>query len=189
MNHFVHNQKGGLRKTSIVDKQLALFMEEAYLNGEDISYANYMIAAVIHFNPALKSPAMSKLPMCKKSLKGWRNLCPTRSRLPIPWEVTALLVQDCFNLQKYHLAVNMLLMFALYLRPSEALRLRRKDIVPPVRGGPVGYRLWTVVLHPLELGKQSKTKEFDESLMLDLDYHDGIGPFLKHFAVTSSLIR
>eukprot|EP00438_Fugacium_kawagutii_P013923 Skav213475 [mRNA] locus=scaffold565:39265:42440:+ [translate_table: standard] len=148
----------------------------------------------VFYNPSLKSTAMTKLPQCKQSLQGWRKLCPPRSRLPIPWEVVCLLVTKALEEQKRGLALHMLMMFCLYLRPTEALRVRPVDVVEPVKGGGRGYRDYTIVLHPLEVGTSSKTQEFDESLTLDLPYHKGVGhairstcrrfnqelPFLRH---------
>ena len=64
-----------------------------------------------------------------------------------------------------------------YLRPTEALRMRCKDLVrPPARQR--RYRRWTVVLRFLELQHSSKTQEFDETLELDLSYHENVGEAL-----------
>ena len=60
-------------------------------------------------------------------------------------------------------------MYCLYLRPSEGLRLRMKDVIAPVQGKGSCYRWWSFVLHPIELGVPSKTQEFDETLVLDQD--------------------
>ena len=86
---------------------------------------------------------------------------PPRSRLPIPWEVVCLLVMEALDNGQMGLALHMLLMFCLYLRPNEALKIRPQDVVAPVLRGGKGYRFWTVVIHPLELGVASKTLEFD----------------------------
>ena len=96
--------------------------------------------------------------------------------------MTAHLVADCLGQNLHSMALHMLLMFALYLRPTEALRIRKMDVVPPIRRGGIGYQCWCIVLHPLECGRPSKTKEFDESLMLDLEYHKEIGPALYRFS-------
>ena len=64
-----------------------------------------------------------------------------------------------------------------YLRSTEALRMRCKDLVrPPARQR--RYRRWTVVLRFLELQHSSKTQEFDETLELDLSYHENVGEAL-----------
>ena len=73
------------------------------------------------------------------------------------------------------------LMFLLYLRPSEALRIRAGDLIPPLSKAKGGYQKWTVVLHPEEVGIASKTLEFDESLQLDLEYHQGLGEAVQRY--------
>ena len=90
----------------------------------------------------------------------------------------------CLTCDKmYHL--DILLMFCLYLRPSEALRIRMKDVVSPVRGKGSSYRWWSFVLHPLESGVPSKTLEFDETLVLDLPYHKNLGAAVKRFCTSN----
>jgi len=54
-----------------------------------------------------------------------------------------------------------------YTRPSELLRLRVKDAVPPPRGGPRALAMWTLLLNASENCTPSKTGEFDESLSHD----------------------
>lgn len=63
----------------------------------------------------------------------------------------------------------MLMCFHLYLRRGEVTQLRVKDLVPPVLGGSKGLERWSVILHPLEEENPSKTMEFDETLLFDLD--------------------
>lgn len=66
----------------------------------------------------------------------------------------------------------------MYLRPSEAFRLRVQDIVKPVRKGSRGYRHYSILLHPMEEGVPSKTLQRDEMLALDLEYQKWLGPAL-----------
>ena len=81
------------------------------------------------------------------------------------------------------------MMFTMYMRPTEALRVRCVDVVKPTgrRGQP--YRNWTFVMHPFELGVPSKTLEFDESLELDLDYHRGVGDMIHRFITHHGIPR
>lgn len=170
-----------LRAIDVVDSKLSKRLEDLYMDGEDLSAAQYLVAAVMFFNPSLRSPGMQLLPQTKQSMKGWRRLAPEKSRLPVPWEVTAMLVQESFKEKMFHLGLHMLLMFCLYLRPSEALRLRASDIVAPAHNRKKAYQHWTVVLNPQEVGIPSKTFEFDESLQLDLPYHANVGIALAKF--------
>ena len=59
-----------------------------------------------------------------------------------------------------------LIIFVFFLRPSEAFAVRCMDLVAP--RGSVAY--WTLVLHPFERGLPSKTGEFDETVMMKVEY-------------------
>jgi len=67
-------------------------------------------------------------------------------------------------------ALMMLIAFAMYLRPGEVVGLRVSDLVPPIANAGRSAAHWSLVLHPLEEGRPSKTQEFDETLQFDLDY-------------------
>ncbi|CAK9013053.1 Reverse transcriptase domain-containing protein, partial [Durusdinium trenchii] len=172
---------GKLKPPRTVDNILCQELDKLYHDGEDISSAQYLVAAVVFFNSSLRAPAMQKLPKVKQSLKGWRKMAPQRSRLPIPWEVCALLIQWAVDRRLVGIAIHMGLMFLLYLRPSEALRIRAGDLIPPLSKAKGGYQKWTVVLRPEEVGIASKTLEFDESLQLDLEYHQGLGEAVQRY--------
>ncbi|CAE7239903.1 unnamed protein product [Symbiodinium sp. CCMP2592] len=155
-----------------LDQALAEHLEDLYRDGEDLATARYAVAAALFFRPELRSPAMTHLPKVKQSLAGWSKLCPPRSRLPIPYAVVALLALHALSLGLLEIAIYLLLTFSLYMRPSEGLRLRKKDVVRP-SSRQAGFQHWSVVLHPLEVGV---TQEFDECLQLDLPYHQPLGP-------------
>ncbi|CAJ1409470.1 unnamed protein product [Effrenium voratum] len=182
ISQLVTNRSGGLKPAKVVDKVLATYLEEMYHNGEDVSSAQYVVAALCFFRPSLRTPGMVSLPKIKQSLRGWGKLSPPRSRLPVPWEVTCLLVEYAMKSNHVMIGLHILLMFTLYLRPSEALRIRQMDLVAPLKRARAGYQRWTVTLHPLEAARPSKTMEFDETLQFDLDYHQGIGEAVKRQA-------
>ncbi|CAE7615478.1 unnamed protein product [Symbiodinium sp. CCMP2592] len=167
--------RGRLRPLARIDQALAEHLEDLYRDGEDLATARYAVAAALFFRPELRSPAMTHLPKVKQSLAGWSKLCPPRSRLPIPYAVVALLALHALSLGLLEIAIYLLLTFSLYMRPSEGLRLRKKDVVRP-SSRQAGFQHWSVVLHPLEVGVCSKTQEFDECLQLDLPYHQPLGP-------------
>ena len=52
------------------------------------------------------------------------------------------------------------------------------NLVPPVATGSSATR-WTVTLHPCEAGQPSKTREFNQSLALDLERQRELGPSLE----------
>ncbi|CAE7713929.1 unnamed protein product [Symbiodinium sp. CCMP2592] len=167
--------RGRLRPLARIDQALAEHLEDLYRDGEDLATVRYAVAAALFFKPELRSPAMTHLPKVKQGLAGWSKLCPPRSRLPIPYAVVALLALHALSLGLLEIAIYLLLTFSLYMRPSEGLRLRKKDVVRP-SSRQTGFQHWSVVLHPLEVGVCSKTREFDECLQLDLPYHQPLGP-------------
>ncbi|OLQ05790.1 hypothetical protein AK812_SmicGene10971 [Symbiodinium microadriaticum] len=173
----VLDNHGRLKDMEAVDEIVTSHLEELYMDGEDLSMGQYTVAAIQYFNPVWRGPLVNKLPRVKQSLTGWRRLAPAKSRLPVPYEVVALMATKAFKCKLNQIGLYLLLAFALYLRPSEGLRLRVQDMVRPTRQrGP--YSRWTFVLHPTEGQVPSKTQEYDESLQLDLDYHRGLGEAL-----------
>ncbi|CAE7241575.1 unnamed protein product [Symbiodinium sp. CCMP2592] len=174
--HLVMSVTGTLMPTAELDANLAGHLEHLFLEGEDLSAAQYLIAAISFFVPAIKAMGMQALPRVRQRIQGWRRLCPPQSRLPVPFEVVALVFLWAVESQRIALGFHLLLSFMLYLRPGEALGLRAtaKDVVPPA-GRRKKSSPWTFVLHPLEVGQASKTQEFDETVGLDLPYHAGVG--------------
>ena len=60
--------------------------------------------------------------------------------------------------------------FAHCLSPPETLSPRCRDLVRAPTCGPKKQLVWSVLLHPLEREKTSKTRNFDESLLIDVAY-------------------
>ena len=79
---------------------------------------------------------------------------------------------------QWEMAVATVMCVIFYLRPSELLDLRTCQLVPPLTDGRSYQRRWTLVLHPMELGRPSKTNRWDDSRMLDLDEHQFLAPAL-----------
>ena len=64
---------------SRLDILLTEYLEFLYLEGEDLSKANY-VAAVLYKVPGTKGS--HSLPKTQQSMKGWRRLCPPRHECP-----------------------------------------------------------------------------------------------------------
>ena len=133
----------------------------------------YVVASVNFHRPELRGSQI--LPRTHQSLKGWRVLCPPRSRMPLPYEVICLLSREAVLKGKIEISLALLLTFFCYLRPTEYEKLRVCDIVAPVAKGGEAYRWWSVLLHPMEMGIPSKTAQWDEALRLDLPYQQFLG--------------
>ena len=160
-----------------VDIKTAEYLEELYLDGEGLAYAQRVVAAVLFFVPVLGKGARGQLPRAVQALKGFRRLDPPKARLPFPWEVVAMLANGLVLRGLAPMALALLLMFELYLRPGETFGILTGGLVPPVRrqGGRSQY---DIVLFPFEEQQPSKTQEFDHALSLDLTRHAELGPAL-----------
>ena len=154
-------------KASVLDQALCRMLNIMFSDGEDLSHAQYMLAASLFFNPHLKSSKQMALPLTKQTLQGWKKLDPPKARLPLPWEAVCGLVELSFLEGQREIGLMMLLCFCLYLRPGEVTRLRVQDLVPPVHGSGGGGAEWTAILHPLEEHIPSKTQEYDETVSFD----------------------
>ena len=75
-------------------------------------------------------------------------------------------------------AVYVVLTFTGYLRPSETLRLRRKDLVCPMPG--TRCRHWSVVLHAQQHQVPSKTLAYNEVVPMDLEEFAFLDPALQY---------
>ena len=124
-----------------------------------------MIAAWFHFSPHFGKRGVRLLPRVTRTLKGWHRHCPARSRTPVPWIVIAMIVVKMLRHGEPGMACWVVISFWCYLRPSECMRLRKKDLVPPVaRVTPH----WIVVVAPSEAGiVTTKVGEQDDSVMWD----------------------
>ena len=61
------------------------------MDGDTLSQAQYLVAAVQFHLPHLRSPKLMMLPTARQTLQGWRKLDPPMSRLPFPHEVVCLM--------------------------------------------------------------------------------------------------
>ncbi|CAK0818121.1 unnamed protein product [Prorocentrum cordatum] len=148
-----------------------------YLNGENLGSAQWGFAAVTFFTGLQKS-AGALMPRSRRALQGFRRCCPPQSRLPLPREVVALIANELVRSGKLPCAVAIILIFELYLRPGEIFNVRGVDLMPPVPGV-ASAPCWAITLRAREVGRSSKTNEFDESMRLDLERHAPLGPALK----------
>jgi integrase len=90
--------------------------------------------------------------------------------------VWAAIATEMVRLGYRLMAVHVLLMVSLYLRPGEALLIRREDLLPPISGiSP----FWTILLCPSWRPERTKTGDADESLRLDTPSLSWLGAILR----------
>ncbi|CAK0855455.1 unnamed protein product, partial [Prorocentrum cordatum] len=136
------------------------------------------LAAVKYFRPQFARSGGLSLPRSAQALKGWKRLAPGRARLPLPWEVVALIALEMLLTGFWAMAAWTIITFHCYLRPSELQRVTAEMLVPPVPGTHVAN--WAIVLHPSEEEISSKTREFDETVVFDLPLFHFLVPVLAY---------
>ena len=87
-----------------------------------------------------QSRGAPELPRSRMGLRGFQRLAPARSRLPLPWPVACLMIEWLIKMKRVQSAMATALTFACYTRPSETLRIRVQDTVPPPLAGAVNLR-------------------------------------------------
>ena len=134
-----------------------------YLNGESNSAGHKLKAALEFFRPEAARAGELKLPRFKRSLKGWRRLAPTQTRLPMV-EFLKSCISGLMMHQGWHeMALFNEVTFSTYARPGEMMRVMAVDVVQKNDQ----YHHHVIVLSPFERGISSKTSIFDEVLVLD----------------------
>ena len=65
------------------------------------------------------------------------------------------------------MALYVLLAFHAYLRPGEASALKAREVLSPLSGTTGALGFWSVMVAPSEDLVPSKTKTFDDTIVLD----------------------
>ena len=155
-----------IRTKSDLQTALIYRMHEMYFDGDLCHEAEKLMASVTYERVDMQK-GLVDLPRARLALEGFRKLSPPRSRLPLPWLVVAGLINEMVRAKAWESAIATAIAFVLYLRPSEALRLRQRDVVAPHPKAGAHMSHWSVILNPWEMETSSKTGEFDESLLHD----------------------
>ena len=164
------------------DPVLADFLEEIFDRGHAVSTGVRVVAAIMWAFPHIGGPIKAKLPLCDVALRGWKALRPQLSRPPIPEAVAAAISLDLLKQGLPWSGLLVMVLFETYLRPSEALAMRVKQVVHPVAGG-AGHLAYTaLVVHPEELLVPGKTGVFDHTVVFDLARHQWLGTLLSKLA-------
>lgn len=163
-----------------LDVSLTAYMNELYFQGGIGSEATKLIAAVTFMRQDLRRGSQ-QLPRSIQAARGWVRLSPSHSRLPTPWPLLCLILRQLALQHRVHEAFASLLQFALYLRPSETLRILARNVVRPTgrRARCQDPAQWALVLHPREDLQPSKVGAYDESMTLDSPLLRPAVPFLQ----------
>jgi hypothetical protein len=146
-----------------VDHKLVMWMQATYEEGFQSEKGSLAIAAVKYLWPEFGHRGALSLPRAEQALRGWRRLPqgppgPLPGLLPLPWEAVALIAEDLIVHGDTWLGVLTVLSFCCYFRPSEPLRLKGGDLIPPLDPG--GLPFWSINL-------SSTSSAFGEAVVID----------------------
>ncbi|CAK0858210.1 unnamed protein product, partial [Prorocentrum cordatum] len=108
-------------RAETADDLLAHWMGQQCAEGWNPERGAYMLAALKFMMPQFRRGGQG-LPKALQALRGWRRRVPARARLPLPWEIVALVATRLIDRGQLRVALYVLVTFAGYPRPSKALR-------------------------------------------------------------------
>ena len=141
-----------------VDRLLVDFLNKLYQEGHQAYKGDRVIAAFMHENPQYGRNGDRKIPRTWRAIKGFRKMCPGKSRKAYPLAVWAAMAIQMKEMKQLRMAIFLLMAVSSYSRPSELLRARVFSLVRPARGVTSS---WSLLLSPEERAHSSKTGEYD----------------------------
>ncbi|CAK9111555.1 unnamed protein product [Durusdinium trenchii] len=159
-----------------MDAALVIYFNKKYLAGEGAYVGDYTMAALMDADPSFGRMGNQHLPRAWRSLKGWRRLCPARSRLAFPLPVWCAISWRMCQRGHVQKAIFNLIQVCTYHRPGALLQLRKMGLVRPASGI---TRHWAVVTSLTETSDVSKTGTKDDSIVLDSKWITFLSPMLE----------
>ena len=156
-----------------LDKLLTDYLETLFFAGEHPIRGEKILAPLMRHEPAHSRVGTLRVPRAWRALKGWKRLCPGRSKVPLPrcfWAAAACRLAAHGRVAE---AIFVLLSLSSYLRPGQLLSVRKGELVPPAAGATA---TWSLLVHPVETGTMSKTGDRDVSILLDSSWLQWLGP-------------
>ena len=176
LNRHFQDLHCSLDQPAQIDQALVTLFNTKFLEGEGSHYGDYCMAALMDRHPTYGKHGSSKVPAAWKALKGWRKMCPSRSRLAFPLPVWCAISWRMMVHGHSQKALFNLLQVSTYHRPGTLLGLRRMGLVPPTHRV-TGH--WSVVTSLTETSQVSKIGDKDDSILLDSSWLQFIDPLLR----------
>ena len=175
---WVQRFSGPVPTTAVrLDPLLVDYFDALLAAGSPTHEAEKTLAATRVMHPSLTAKLSVVFPRASRALAGFKKACPARSRLPMPFMITAANVVTMAYLQPdLQAALKLLVMHVTYLRPCEATGLRVADLLPPASARFPGLDSYALMVCPVERGKATKAQAFDDTLLLDKPA--ALGPLL-----------
>ncbi|CAK9007629.1 Uncharacterized protein SCF082_LOCUS9531 [Durusdinium trenchii] len=176
---FVLDRRYPLEKDEEMDSALVIYFNHKFSEGEGSYVGDYTLAALCDRDPSFGKLGHRKIPRAWRCLKGWRKLCPSRSRLAYPLAVWCAISWRMVVLGHRQKAIFNLVQLSSYHRPSTLLQLRKMGLVKPTQGI---TKFWSLVTSLSETSDVSKTGTKDDSILLDSSWMTFIHPLLEELA-------
>lgn len=151
-----------------VDEALTAFIHFRFFAGYQHGDGGKAISAFQFMFPRFQRLGKGALPRTARAMKGWRRLNPKESRTPPPLGVMCALAVLMETFTEFT-GVALMTGESGYLRPGELMRLRPQDLIEPQNRGEFAH--WAIRLAPLEVGRPTKTLEYDAGVMMDREEH------------------
>ena len=149
-----------------LDEALCDYGDHLYLDGYGSNYGEKLMAALECERPEFARSDVLGVPRFKRTLKGWRRLAPTQTRMPMLEFLKSAISGVMLRMGLRSMALYNEATFSTYSRPGEMLRVHAMDVVMPNQEFDQAV-IQVIVLGPLERGESSKTGVYDEVLILD----------------------
>lgn len=162
-------EMNGMQLTSPAEVEEAIVscMNEMFLDGLPAHKGEKLWAALQWRHPEIGRRGSVTLPRVAQALQGWRKGAPSAQRLPMAWVEACGMAAHMADRGSLVEGIMLLVMFDLYLRPSEAHGLRVADAAPPVTMAPALAAHWSFTIRPWEKGLPSKTGAYDDTVVMD----------------------
>ncbi|CAE7388043.1 unnamed protein product [Symbiodinium sp. CCMP2592] len=169
-NQFAQENKLTTTPGDPLDAALVQHMNQMFAAGYQSYQGDRLMAAVMHRHPACGRLGNVKLPRAWRALKGWRKLCPGRTRDAYPLAVWAAVAALLVTWGLLAMAVFVMVAVSSYARPCELLHCKKESLVRPASQV---TSHWSLLLMPEKEHRVSKTGLTDISIILDSPF---LGP-------------
>jgi hypothetical protein len=171
--------KAELRDQERMDDRVVNWMNAEFARGSDAWKGEKVVAAIVALAPQYSKHGSYRIPKSMRCLKGWRRLCPGRSKKPHGWPVWKAIAVERARLGSVRAGIFTLVMVAAYLRIRELLSLTVASLMAPTNQG---VRYWTLLLFPAEFEERSKTGQADDTIALDCEAIQFLNPCFAQLA-------
>lgn len=147
-----------------LDLLVAEYLEDLAKEGKQSGEGEKILAAVVFEVADLRK---ADLRVASRALKGFQKLRPSRSRPPLPEDVTAAIAALMVMAGAREAALWVLTAHLGYFRPCEVFGFLRDDLIAPAADARAALTAPVLTVAPEERLVKSKTQTFDDSVRMD----------------------